>query len=722
MDDKDLTTDPKPNILVVDDTRLSLRLLSKMLSDHGYNVRPTLNGPRAIASARSEPPDLILLDIVMPEMDGYAVCKELKADEQTRDIPVIFISSLDEIFDKVKAFSIGGVDYVSKTSQPQEILARVKTHLSLRNLQKRVEEKNRELRKEIEERKRMEETLKKAQEELRQAKEAAEAANLAKSAFLASMSHELRTPLNAILGFSQLMSRSQKLHPEYRENLAIIIRSGEHLLSLINDVLDMSKIEAGRICLNEQNFDLWQLLEDLEDMFRLRAEEKNLELFVERGADLPRYVRTDELRLRQVLINLLSNAVKFTHKGSVTVRVNSEQRIVNSEKGIVNREQRIANSEQGIVNSEQRIANSEKRTVNSEQRTVNSEQRIANSEKRTVNSEQRIVNSEQRTANSEKRIVNSEAANTQHSIHFEVADTGAGIGPDELKTIFDAFVQTRTGQESQEGTGLGLSISRKFVEMMGGDMSVSSSPGSGSVFRFYVRIHIADITDIPLKSPARRVIDLEPGQPKYRILIVDNKESNRQLLVRLLGSLGFELREAENGQEAIQVWKEWEPHLIWMDMRMPVMDGYEATQQIKATVKGQATAVIAMTASTFESDQKIVLSSGCDDLLHKPFRETDLFDMMAKHLGVRYVYEDAETEKPECEAHSPATVLSPELLGELPPGLLKDLEAAAIRASMNKISDIIEEIRSHNAAAADELEKLADDFEYGKILSLITGE
>lgn len=653
MNNKHQTTDPKPNILVVDDTRLSLRLLSKMLSDHGYSVRPALNGTRALSNARSDPPDLILLDIVMPEMDGYAVCKELKADERTRDIPVIFISSLDEIFDKVKAFSIGGVDYVSKTSQPQEILARVRTHLSLRNLQKRLEEKNSELRKEIEERKRMEETLKKAQEELRQAKEAAEAANLAKSAFLASMSHELRTPLNAILGFSQLMARGRKLHPEYRENLDIIIRSGEHLLSLINDVLDMSKIEAGRISLNEQNFDLWQLLEDLEDMFRLRAEEKNLELFFDIGSDVPRYVRTDELRLRQVLINLLSNAVKFTHTGSVTVRVNSEQRIVNCE-----------------------------------QRTVNSE--------------------EQQTTD------------TPPTLHFEVEDTGSGISPDELKTVFDAFVQTRAGQESQEGTGLGLSISRKFVEMMGGDMSVSSSPGRGSLFRFYVRIRIADLTDIPVKSPARRVIGLEPGQPKYRILIVDNKESNRQLLIRLLGSLGFELREAEDGQEAVQVWKEWEPHLIWMDMRMPVMDGYEATQQIKSTVKGQATAVIAMTASTFESDQKIVLSSGCDDLLHKPFREAELFDMMAKHLGVRYVYEDTETDNPRIP-HPSQSGLSPECLAELPQDILTALEAAAIRASMNKVSDIISEIRYHNASVADELEKLADDFEYGKILNLISG-
>ncbi len=313
------------DVVVVDDTRDNLRLLSNLLTEHGYQVRPVSSGTKALTVTQAQPPDLILLDIMMPGMDGYTVCERLKADERTRDIPIIFISALNETFDKVKGFSCGGVDYITKPFQEEEVLARVKTHLALWKAQKSLEEKNRRLGQLTEE-------LQRAKETALQAQHAAETANQAKSVFLANMSHELRTPLNAIIGFSQLMSRSQTVPREHQEHLAIIMRSGEHLLTLINQVLDLSKIEAGKVTLNETEFDLYRLLNDLEDMFALKASKKHLNVLFERTDDVPYRIRTDEVKLRQVLINVLNNAIKFTEKGKVELRIRNEELGMKSEK------------------------------------------------------------------------------------------------------------------------------------------------------------------------------------------------------------------------------------------------------------------------------------------------------------------------------------------------------------------------------------------------------
>jgi two-component system sensor histidine kinase ChiS len=488
--------------------------------------------------------------------------------------------------------------------------------------------------------------------ELERAKDAAEAASRAKSVFLANMSHEFRTPLNAILGFTQLMRRNPEVKPEEQENLDIIHRSGEHLLGLINDVLQLSKIEAGRATLNAQHFDLHRMLAGLEDMFRLRAQQKGLALYFDVSSDVPQFARMDEGKLRQVLMNLLGNAVKFTQQGGVSLRATSHP---------------VAEA--------------------------------------TLPSADGV-----------------HGARLQ--VHFEVEDTGPGIAPAELALLFDPFVQTASGRQAQEGTGLGLAISQQFVRLMGGEISVRSEVGRGSTFWFEVPIEVATPTDVLSTQPVRRVLGVAPGQPTYRLLVVDDKEVNRKLLVKMLAPLGFEVREAADGQEAIDVWENWEPHLIFMDMRMPGMDGYEATRRIKATTKGHATIIIALTASALEEDREVILSEGCDDYMRKPFREADLLAALEKHLGARFVYAEEPAARPVAEPRGEGTPLQdgrslPAALAAMPPGWLDGLHKATILGNLQGILAVVERTRDNDPVLAEALEGLANRFAHDVILSAI---
>jgi len=489
------------------------------------------------------------------------------------------------------------------------------------------------------------------------AKEAAEAASLAKSEFLARMSHELRTPLNAILGFTQIMNRDTSFNPQHREYLDIINRSGQHLLALINDILEMSKIEAGRVMLNENHFDLYRLLDSLEDMLRLKATAKYLTLTFNRRPDVPQYITTDESKLRQVLLNLLSNAIKFTQVGSVMLRV------------------RRGDGETGKWEDKDNIP-------------------------LTVSPP-------------DSRLP------TPDSLVFEVEDTGLGIAIEEMNSLFDAFVQTETGRRSQEGTGLGLPISRKFVQLMGGDITVNSVVGQGSIFAFNILVNRAEAIDVQTQQPNRRVIALAPDQPVYRLLIVEDTWEHRQLLLRLLLPLGFEVQAAENGQEGVELWKSWEPHLIWMDMRMPVMDGYEATKKIKVTTKGQATVIIALTASAFEDERSIILSAGCDDFVSKPFREEEIFERLTKHLGVRYIYEESAQvlQKP----YLPGRRLTRKDLVVMPDEWVQKLHQAASECSDDGIFSLIERIPAEYTTLATTLSHLAYNFQYEEIIELSQG-
>ena len=484
---------------------------------------------------------------------------------------------------------------------------------------------------------------------LQKAKEAAEVANRAKSEFLSKMSHELRTPLNAILGFTQVLTRDNSLNLEQQEHLEIINRSGEHLLNLINDVLEMSKIESGRISFDETSFDLYRLLDSLEEMLQLKAKSKGLQLIFECCSDVPRYVQTDQGKLRQVLINLLGNALKFTQEGSVTLRASLL-------KG------------QGQINNQMEAIS---------------------------------------TAGSIEPM----------RIQLEVEDTGFGIALEEMNTLFQAFVQTQSGRKSQEGTGLGLPISQQFVELMGGKITVNSILNQGTTFKVEIPIKLAEAVDIETQQPRQKIVGLEPGQPLYRILVVEDRWENRQLLIKLLAPLGFEVRSAENGLEGVALWKSWEPHLIWMDMRMPVMNGYEATKQIKSQLKGQATVIIALTASALEEERSIILSAGCDDFMRKPFQASVLFEKLAQHLGVRYVYEPISSNLPPLKSNSEE--LTTDSLTVMSEQWLQELYQAALSAHAKLIFQLIKQIPEQNQALVSTLTDLVNNFQFDQIIDLI---
>jgi PAS domain S-box-containing protein len=466
--------------------------------------------------------------------------------------------------------------------------------------------------------------------QLQTAKETAEVANRAKSEFLANMSHELRTPLNAILGFTQVMHRDVSLSKQQQKHLAIINRSGEHLLSLINDILEMSKIEAGRMSLKPNNFDLYHTIESLQDMFQLKASAKGLQLISDRAADVPQYIRTDEGKLRQVLINLLGNGIKFTRRGTVTLAVECRQ-------------------ESGAL----------------------------------LDSQCRLV--------------------------FAVTDTGPGIPPDAIDSLFEAFTQSPTGQDLAEGTGLGLPISRSFVELMGGKISVNSVLGQGTTFTFDIPIQLVSGNDVEAERVEGRIVGLAPDQPQYRILVVEDKWTNRHLLVNLLKTIGFQVREAENGQQAVALWSSWQPHLIFMDMRMPVMDGYEATKRIKVHIQGQATVIIALTASAFAEQRTAILAEGCDDFISKPFREQILLDKIAEHLGVRYTYE-ASLLPPLQEEEESVETLTQEALATMPSQWLSQLHRAAEACNDEEIFALIEQIPESHATLKSTLTHLVENF------------
>jgi Signal transduction histidine kinase len=473
---------------------------------------------------------------------------------------------------------------------------------------------------------------------LEEEKEKAEASNRAKSAFLANMSHELRTPLNAILGFSTLMTQSSDIPETEKDNLKIINHSGEHLLQLVNDVLDMSKIEAGHVRLDAEDFDLGELIRNITDMMRIRASEKGLQLLVDQTSKFPRIIHGDAPKLRQILINLLSNAIKFTNQGGITLRLDT-----------------LEDDDCNLV------------------------------------------------------------------LKFEVEDSGTGIEQKDIERIFMPFEQLANAT-SQKGTGLGLAITRQFVNMMGGDIHVQSKPDEGSIFSFSIQVKHAT-TDVDLIShggqAGKTVISLADGEPEWRILVVEDQLENQLLIQKILKQIGFQVKIAENGAKGIELFQTWQPHFIWMDRRMPVMDGLTATRKIRHLPGGDQVKIVALTASVFKDQRDEVMEAGSDDFVRKPYRPEELYDCMAHHLPLHYRYaEDGELE----DEGSKLLNLSTQDMAQLSETLRDSLYRAAVIGDAQSITEIIQTLPEAQIALASGLRKLVDAYRFDLIMELTKTE
>lgn len=744
------------NILVVDDTTENLRLLSSILNDEGYKVRSVLNGRMALKAAESTVPDLVLLDIHMPDMDGYEVCEKLKKNPKTMDVPVIFISASQDTSGLVKAYSVGGADYITKPIRIEEVLIRVENQLSFVNAQKELVVRNEHLQDEIHSREQAEllnrrykfivnsvgewmsvidvdrryqavndawcremdrerSTVinvavsvvwgeKTFQEEIRPpvtrcfsgvsitnqtwinlkkkgrrfcasdyfpyrdadglvthvvivtrditeeheaeakiliARDAAETAHKAKSVFLANMSHEIRNPLNVILGFSRLLYRdSEAFTDEQRGHLETIERSSAQLLTLMDDLLQMSRIETGVTELTPYDFDLPKMFSDLESMFGTQASEKRIQFEVNKIGEIPQYVFADESKIRQILLNLLSNAVKFTRHGGVTLRVTANK------------------PESGLV-----------------------------------------------------RLI------------VEVEDTAPGIPREDHERIFKHFEQTTIGSESADGTGLGLAICEKFTRMLGGRISVSSRVNVGSTFRVEIPLTIS--SENPEVSGIQRangkVVRLASSKAGSRILVASASPENRRLLVTLLESVGFEVGEAANGVELISKFEHWLPALIILDLVMPGMDVETTIERIRTLPTGKDVKIVAITERAFEDDRTIAHEAGANDFIQLPFNDHEIFDVVAKLLNVSYVYEEESEEG----SNGKNLLLSEDIalaVSKLPETLLSDLRTATAAGYLFRLKELTTDVEAIDVALAQKIRAHAENYEYDALAQMLYNE
>jgi len=463
------------------------------------------------------------------------------------------------------------------------------------------------------------------EENLRRARVEAEDASRMKSEFLANMSHELRTPLNAILGFTQLMDDDRNLTEAQRDRIRIINRSGEHLLSLINDVLDISKIEAGKMELHTSVFDLWEFLDELRELFELKCRRKGLSLYFDRAEDLPRYVTGDLGKLRQIMVNLLGNAVKFTDEGGVSVFCGTEGA----------------------------------------------------------------------------------------SVRFAVRDTGRGIPAEEQEAVLRPFVQAST-TDHEGGTGLGLAISSRYVAMMGGSFGIQSAPGEGSVFSFTLPLGTA--TEAPARDDSAALeIQLAEGR-EVTALVVDDQETNRLVLKQMLERVGFSVVVAVNGREAFDRAVEIGPDLVFMDIKMPVMDGYASVALLKQDPRTAGARVFALTASAFANDEERIVLAGFDGFLAKPFKQGSLYRLIRDRGGLRL--EQSRRSQPGQGGGGPVDFRE---AAALAPDLLSRLSEAALINDFASLAGLAAEMGAQAPSFAQALEEAAAGYDEAAIAALLEG-
>ncbi len=489
---------------------------------------------------------------------------------------------------------------------------------------------------------RMAANIESSQFALSNAVDEAQTANMAKSEFLANMSHELRTPLNVILGFTQIMERSPGLSEANKEELGIISRSGEHLLGLINDVLNLAKIESGQSTLDIEVFDLHRLLQSIDEMFSDQAKKKRIRFNMEISPQVPQMVSGDAGKIRQILINIIGNSIKFTKEGTVllVLQIEEPENIVPPTSDII-------------------------------------------------------------------------------KLNFAVKDTGVGIAEDKLSSIFDPFVQADHSKNATAGTGLGLAICKKFITLMEGTISADSRAGKGSTFSFKIPVEQTSDKGLGTEQTHERVVALAPDQPEYRILIVEDRLENRMLLRKLLELAGFTVLEAVNGKEGVEAFRKERPDFIWMDIQMPVMNGYEAVKHIKQLPGGKDTPVIAITASALEEQRDMILSAGCDGFVSKPFKADIIFKTMKDQLGLHYLYERLDDIDLTSDKETTADALSPENIIRIPAELLRSLMTAAVALDSKECLELIEQVRPENASGAAAMQQLVDNFQFEELYEII---